>query len=395
MADRDAATRNALDLRDTIRLPTESLAANLKTLFEDGSLRHLANIVSDHDEMLRAALGPFEEMRRAGMFDMPAYSGFENMLRQMDGFQANFRLPEPLEIHDFFRNLEVDGALKAFQRIQHSWADRGAALQQAMEAMRQPWLNAANLAQSFEGFAELQSVGQALRALPPFDERLADRLRTGLGDWQAPLCFATVDLVDPLSRTEIYLARGLDPALTAFPAAAFLEGTGIAGLRQAPPPVAARYGRGEAETTVGDDEAGFSRTNAAHDRLLRFETQLRRFIDERMSAAFGPKWTRQRVPGPMWTQWEEKRQRAREAGEPEWPLIAYADFADYVTIITRKDNWDTVFSAIFGRPMLVQESFQRLFPIRVCTMHARLITQDDELYLLVETMRLLRAMGFS
>lgn len=89
-----------------------------------------------------------------------------------------------------------------------------------------------------------------------------------------------------------------------------------------------------------------------------------------------------------------KTSKARDVGEPESPLIAYADFTDYVQIIIRKDNWDAVFEPIFKRRMLVQESFQRLYPIRICTMHARFITQDDELYLLVETQRLLKAMGF-
>ena len=39
------------------------------------------------------------------------------------------------------------------------------------------------------------------------------------------------------------------------------------------------------------------------------------------------------------------------------------------------------------------ESFQRLFPVRIATMHARLINWDDELLLLVETKRVLRAIG--
>ena len=82
---------------------------------------------------------------------------------------------------------------------------------------------------------------------------------------------------------------------------------------------------------------------------------------------------------------------ARENGEPEYPLIAYADFADYEQIIVRRDNWKQAFSSVFKRPALVQESFRRLYPIRVCTMHARLITQDDELYLYAETRRLLTA----
>jgi len=149
------------------------------------------------------------------------------------------------------------------------------------------------------------------------------------------------------------------------------------------------------ESTQDDVEESFIRTNAAHNRLMRFETQVRHFIDKRMTAAFGPKWIKQRVPGPIWQGWEEKRLKALEAGDKEHPLIAYADFTDYVVIITRKDNWEAVFEPVFRRPVLVQESFQRLYPIRICTMHARLITQDDELYLFVETKCLLKAMEVS
>jgi hypothetical protein len=89
--------------------------------------------------------------------------------------------------------------------------------------------------------------------------------------------------------------------------------------------------------------------------------------------------------------WVHKKETAAKAGEADWPLIAYADFTDYLAIVTRNDNWNAVFKQYFTRPESVRESFQRLYPIRLCTMHARLITQDDELYLLVETKRILRA----
>ena len=99
-----------------------------------------------------------------------------------------------------------------------------------------------------------------------------------------------------------------------------------------------------------------------------------------------------RVGGAMCRQWKEKRARALAEGEPKQPLIVYADFTDYVTLIVRSDNWDQVFAPVFRRKSLVQESLQRLYPIRNCTMHARIITQDDELYLHAETTRLLSAM---
>jgi len=39
-----------------------------------------------------------------------------------------------------------------------------------------------------------------------------------------------------------------------------------------------------------------SRTNAAHNKLQRFERTLRRFIDKHMTRAFGPNWPKQ----PLW-----------------------------------------------------------------------------------------------
>ena len=96
----------------------------------------------------------------------------------------------------------------------------------------------------------------------------------------------------------------------------------------------------------------------------------------------------------MGEQWERKRKRACQNDERPQPLIAYADFTDYKRIIEDENNWH-VFEPFFRRKTSVQESLQRLHPIRVCTMHARFITQDDELYLLAETQRLSRAMDQS
>ncbi len=101
------------------------------------------------------------------------------------------------------------------------------------------------------------------------------------------------------------------------------------------------------------------------------------------------------TPPNIRERWAEKHEKAQKYGEQPLPLIAYADFTDYVLIITKTDNWSTVFQHYFMRPELVRESFQRLHPIRLCTMHARVITQDDELYLRAETLRILKAMGLS
>ena len=86
--------------------------------------------------------------------------------------------------------------------------------------------------------------------------------------------------------------------------------------------------------------------------------------------------------------------RPRNNGEHERSLIAYADFTQYEQIIQRRDNWWDVFASIFTRRTLAQDSFQRLYPIRVCA-HARVVTGVDEVRFHVEMKRLLAAIGIA
>lgn len=126
----------------------------------------------------------------------------------------------------------------------------------------------------------------------------------------------------------------------------------------------------------------------SYDLLSEFERDLRIFIHQKMSEAFGSDWEKNRVPREMYKGWWEKRQKAILAGESPGPLIDYADFNDYVTIITQKDNWKELFRLYFSRPQLVQESLYRLQPIRVCTMHSRILSKEMWLVLQTETMLL-------
>ena len=89
----------------------------------------------------------------------------------------------------------------------------------------------------------------------------------------------------------------------------------------------------------------------------------------------------------------DRQRSAQAAGEEPMPIIAYADFSDYIKIIERKDNWNQVFALAFKRKTDIQESFNRLMPARIVTMHARIITFDDHLLLLAEVRRILKAIG--
>lgn len=383
------AINKTMKMKELLRRQLEPIQASVMALETNTGLRTLIEEADRHHELMRAALGPLEELRRVGLLcnmGTELTAGARQARELIAQVQSNFRLPESAEAANLLLEFEGNGLAKSLERHRELSSE----IQRAMEMMRAPWLDIQDRLSSVTGFAELQGIGHALRNSPPFDKHLADSLRFALGDWRAKIDWPSNIFTDPVARTAFYAGRGLDPALTAFPAAAFNQSLDIAGLTRGPPPLVDNYGP-DSQDEGDDDEAAFERTNAAHDRLMRFETQIRSFIDERLKAAFGDNWVKHRVPGEIRKTWVDKQQKAKDNGEPQRPLIAYADFADYVPIISRADNWEAVFKPIFRRQTLVQESFQRLYPIRICTMHARLITQDDELYLYVETKRILSA----
>jgi hypothetical protein len=266
-----------------------------------------------------------------------------------------------------------------------SYGENTIGIERAMSSMRTPWLDRRNASASANGFTELYTLGQALRVRSPFEKELTSALRSTIGDWRDAITWPPDMLANPGARLELYAGLGLDRRLTDFSGAAFDE-------------IALRVGLKNPSTTDQDqpedvEEAAFVRTNRAHDRLQRFEVKLRRFIDRKMTDVFGKDWIKHKVPGEVVQDWHRKRDKALSTGEQEMPLINYADFTDYMRIIERRDNWDSVFKGAFRRIESVKESFQRLYPIRLCTMHARFVSHDDELYLLIETMRILKAIG--
>jgi hypothetical protein len=126
-----------------------------------------------------------------------------------------------------------------------------------------------------------------------------------------------------------------------------------------------------------------------YDLLSEFEQNIRRFIDQKMSAAsYGPDWVRKKVHKNIWQGWQDRQVTAALAGEYCGSLIDYADFGDYANVISQKDNWIEVFKQHFGRVESVKESLYRLHPVRVCTMHARVLPPDLRLVLKVEVMQL-------
>ena len=356
-------------------------------LQENSAIQRMLADIERNQTVVRAAVGPLEELRLAGVFEHGSLLAreLEQARHAMADFETRFRLPEIAETARLMAEFTASPVSEALTR----YAEQTSSFQRAVEGMRTPWLDVQESLRSMGGFAALQGIGHALKDMPAFGHNLADALRVDLGDWRDTITWPTKVFTDLGARADFYVGLGFDSALTNFPAPAFEESLRIADLRREPPPLVDRYGSPIPATD--DDEEGLVRTNMAHDWLLRLETQVRRFIDEQMTEAFGPDWPKHQLPKGLYDQWQDKKQKAQKHGGRERSLIVYADFTDYAPVICKRDNW-SVFAPFFNRPESVRESFQRLYPVRLDTMHARPITQDDELLLYVETRRLSKAM---
>lgn len=387
----DEAFKRFLDTQEAFQRCLRPLSLRIQALRAETSVERLVRDAGRMRSLMRAVLGPLEDIRRSHVLNNIPTVGTELQTLQSFGaeLERQFRLPQWREAADLLRMWDLDGTARALTHFRNHNAE----LTRAIKAMTVPWLNVQDQIRSLRGFAGLHEIGHALSSLPVHDLDTAGRLRHHLGDWRAPVEWPSAILEDPVARSDFYVGRGLDPALTDFPAVAFEQAVAVTGIKHPAPPGMDAYELALDDERNRDDD--FARNSAAHDRLQRFESHVRHFIDKQMTATVGEDWIKHRVPSDLRQQWRDKQQKARTEGGAEHRLIAYADFTDYVPIILRKDNWNQVFKPIFRRETLVRESFQRLYPIRNCTMHSRVITQDDELYLFTETRILLKAMGIS
>jgi hypothetical protein len=345
----------------------------------------LLRMAEDAHQQHKLFGGAIEEAQRLGLLDRDTQ--FDHAVRAAveasRAYEQIFQRPTSAEIIRL-----ATEAIRSSSIVSHVFdeQERLSDLRARMEEMLSPWVNANMASASARAFADLQSIGKLVNQANSFEPSVAAMLRISLGDWRDPTSSPVESLINPQFRTSLYVERGFDQALTDFTAQAFDEGIEIALL----------WDPGDEERSIGraeneEDEDGYVRARVAFTVLQQFEIAIRRFIVEAMRAAYGDEWAKRQLPSGMYDKWCEKKEAARKTGEGDRPLIDYADFTDYRLIIERKDNWNAVFRPIFGRPESVRESFQRLYPVRIATMHARVVTLDDHIYLLAETRRVLRA----
>ena len=377
------AARKTLNVTTAATSALRTIEGNLAFRDQIRAVERSCRIFDTNRQLLRALVSPIEELRSAGVFET-AFRHEMDLTRQwLTDYEQQFRLPDAGAVSRLIADLEATSGLTSAV----------SAFRPAIESMRSPWLDINDELGSVRRLIELQGIGELISRQSTFDSSVAESLRNSLGDWRDAITWPENIWNDFGARIDFYVDLGFDANLTDLPVPAFLEATAVADIRTEPPSLVEAYGPPVLAVHDPDEEEGLARTNEAHGWLQRLESHLRRFIDSEMTKAFGADWPRHQLPNNKYDEWKTKKEAADRSGAPSRPLIAYADFTDYVLVICKRDNWGQVFSPVFERPESVRESFQRLHPIRLDTMHARPITQDDELLLYVEAKRLVQRIG--
>jgi hypothetical protein len=92
----DNSIKKFMKAQESLRRQVEPLQATMKALQQDSGLRRLIEEANRHHEMMRAAFGPLEELRRAGILqEISALTTLSQETRNlMAHVQKSFRLPQ-------------------------------------------------------------------------------------------------------------------------------------------------------------------------------------------------------------------------------------------------------------------------------------------------------------
>jgi hypothetical protein len=250
-------------------------------------------------------------------------------------------------------------------------AQRFARLHEEMLAVRRPWVDVGNPEQSVAAYVDARALADVVAAGPPESRAVVAAVREELGDYRETEPVGEVVAADPVLRAAFRLEVGYNADLSSLPPAiiaAIFSGFG-----------------GVPRNIEADPDALAS---AVHQRARRLELKLRRFIEKKMAAVAGPKWSKQRVRGEVVTRWRARRQLDIDNGRTPSRIFDYAGFEDYREIIEQKDNWEQVFAPVFKVKTSILETLRRLSLIRNPDAHYRIMTIEDLIDLHAEGRRL-------
>lgn len=247
-----------------------------------------------------------------------------------------------------------------------------ARIKDEMLGLRRSWVDVGNPGQSVSAYVDARALATIVENGPPESRAVVTAVREELGDYRETDPVPEVVAADPVLRSAFRLEVGYNANLSSLPPAIIAT-------------VFGGFGGGVPRRIEADPDALES---AVHQRARRLELRLRRFIEKKMMAKLGPKWSKQRVPGKTVTGWRARRQTDIDNGRTPSRLFDYAGFEDYRAIIEQKDNWAEVFEPIFKVKTSILETLRRLSLIRNPDAHYRIVTIEDFLDLHSEGRRL-------
>lgn len=117
----------------------------------------------------------------------------------------------------------------------------------------------------------------------------------------------------------------------------------------------------------------------AYDTLLKLESTLREFISSSLFDLHGKKWWKQCVSQDIREKCQvRKTEREQDPFASTHHPLDYADLGDCKAIIIRNDNWEGIFSKVFGTKHETETCFMWAGRARVDLAHSRLVS--DETY---------------
>ena len=300
---------------------------------------------------------------------------FDNIQRIMD----RALLPERHGLADIAKRMSKQ--VKLFRNAGIAEIAWSRLLERQMAAVQMPWLDSQLPALSFEGFAVVSRLGQAVRYAEPFDEAARDQIDEDLGE--------PIDVEDdagPDERDAAHIEADMNAAmLTISPNAVgdvLIQSGFVFKESFAPLP----------PTTDGSDP-GHVFHSGHHMLITTVEQKLRETIDARMQGQYGTAWMERQINPNFLKEWTGRREEAVTRGESPLALIQYSHFMQLKDIVIRPQHWREVFKPVFKKEEYFQTSMDRLHPIRVPLAHSRPIGIGQQYHLISEASLILRALG--
>jgi len=252
-------------------------------------------------------------------------------------------------------------------------------LAERMAQLQHPWAIEDHLGVSIVGFARIARLHDISSGAEPFHAAGREVFAEELGE---PVAFDEEQ--SPEDREAAQIDAGLNAEVVAFPQDAYPQILFSAGFEF----------RIEAVMPVRTERGEVGQYDPQHVILLsQIENRLRNVIEAELQQIEGDAWLRRRVHGDLRRKWEDRKTSDHEQRGDSFPPLYYADFMELMHIIIEGRNWNEVFKRFFVSKRDFEVSMLRLAPVRNTIGHNRPLVRTDQLILLAEGTRILRALG--